>query len=95
MLHIKQEQSSPYKKIKQALLKMLKIGKFCEVKVVANIGIYKKIKTFLLRNKCTVTTKKVKKYSPVTNCRKVPITLCAPAGCGFKAVIVTFFNYLG
>ena len=39
VLHIKQEQSYPYKKIKQAILEMLKIGRFCVVKVVANIGI--------------------------------------------------------
>ena len=40
------------------------------------------------RNECKVTKKNVKKYAPLTNCKKVPITLCAPAGCGFKPVII-------
>jgi len=37
------------------------------------------------REECSVTKKLVKKYSPVTNCVKVPRELCAPAGCGVKA----------
>jgi len=36
------------------------------------------------RNECKVTKAKVKKYSPVTSCKKVPTELCAPAGCGFS-----------
>jgi len=36
------------------------------------------------REECTVTKQMVKKYSPVTSCKKVPMKLCAPAGCGFK-----------
>jgi len=36
------------------------------------------------RSECTVKKALVKKYSPVTSCKKVPRQLCAPAGCGFK-----------
>jgi len=34
---------------------------------------------------CSVTKKAVKKFTPITGCTKEPVTLCAPAGCGFTA----------
>merc|ERR1711970_886299 len=32
---------------------------------------------------CSVSKKAVTKFTPITGCTKEPITLCAPAGCGF------------
>merc|ERR1711874_531017 len=34
---------------------------------------------------CSVSKKPVKKFTPITGCTKEPVTLCAPAGCGFTA----------
>jgi hypothetical protein len=31
--------------------------------------------------RCTLQKQKVKKYSPETECKKVPFELCGPAGC--------------
>ena len=31
--------------------------------------------------KCTLEKKTVKKYTPETNCKKVPFELCGPSGC--------------
>ena len=31
--------------------------------------------------KCTLEKKMVKKYTPETNCKKVPFELCGPAAC--------------
>ena len=31
--------------------------------------------------KCTLETKVVKKYTPESNCKKVPFQLCGPSGC--------------
>ena len=36
---------------------------------------------------CEVVKEPVTKFTPVTGCTKEPITLCAPAGCGFTQVI--------
>ena len=36
------------------------------------------------REVCDVSKKNVKKFTPITQCDKVPVTLCGPAGCGFK-----------
>jgi len=33
---------------------------------------------------CSVSKKKVKKFTPITGCTKEPREVCAPAGCGFK-----------
>ena len=31
-----------------------------------------------------MSQKSVKKFTPLTKCDKIPVTLCGPAGCGFK-----------
>ena len=36
------------------------------------------------REVCDVSKKSVKKFTPLTQCDKVPVTLCGPAGCGFR-----------
>ena len=38
------------------------------------------------KEECSVTKKPVKKFTPITGCTKEPVELCAPAGCGFRAV---------
>merc|ERR1711962_1308089 len=38
----------------------------------------------VVEEKCNVSKKNVKKYTPITACTKEPRELCAPAGCGFK-----------
>ncbi len=44
------------------------------------------ISIVLRRTECNVKKQRVKKYTPVTSCDKVPRELCAPVGCGFKQV---------
>ena len=39
------------------------------------------------REECFITKNTVKKFSPVSQCRKEPKQFCAPAGCGFTQVI--------
>jgi len=36
------------------------------------------------RQVCDIKTQTVSHYSPVTECEKVPVELCAPAGCSFR-----------
>jgi len=36
------------------------------------------------KEKCTISNKKVKKYTPHTSCKKVPKEACSPRGCGVK-----------
>ena len=33
-----------------------------------------------------VERKPVTKYNPITSCRKEPVVLCAPTGCGYEEV---------
>ena len=35
--------------------------------------------------KCSLETKVVKKYTPETDCKKVPYELCGPSGCPVEA----------
>ena len=36
--------------------------------------------------KCSLDKAQVQKYTPETKCEKIPREMCAPAGCGHKAV---------
>ena len=45
------------------------------------------------RTECSLSKKAVTKYTTMTGCNKEPTELCAPAGCGFKEVIIgSFFD---
>ena len=41
------------------------------------------------RTECSLSKKAVTKYTTMTGCNKEPTELCAPAGCGFKEVILS------
>ena len=41
------------------------------------------------REVCSVNKQNVKKFTPITACTKEPREICAPAGCGFKEVMIS------